>query len=169
MTHSTQPEPDIRRLDPAFADCQGLLDLILRAFAYMEGVIDPPSSAHLLTPAGLAAKAEAEIAIVALAGGRPGQERLVGCVFLKPEPPDCLYLGKIAVDPAAQGRGIGRRLFERALTEARGRGLSRLRLETRVELTGNHACFRRWGFVKTGEKTHPGFDRTTSIEMQRGV
>jgi len=130
----------------------------------MDGRIDPPSSAHRLTAAGLKAKAAAEVGYAALAGGA-----LCGCVFLKPEPPDFLYLGKIAVDPAAQGRGIGRRLCETALAEARARGLPRLRLQTRVELTANHACFARWGFVKTGATAHPGFTRPTSIEMQRTV
>ena len=37
-----------------------MLALVLGAFAYMDGVIDPPSSAHRLTPVSLAAKAEAE-------------------------------------------------------------------------------------------------------------
>lgn len=154
----------LRRLDASFTDWSGLLDLILRAFAYMDGTIAPPSSAHRLTAAELAEKAATELGYVALQGGH-----LLGCVFLKPEPPDVLYLGKIAVAPAAQGRGIGLLLFEQALAEARSRGLSRLRLETRIELTGNHACFARWGFVKTADRAHPGFTRTTSIEMQRAV
>ena len=39
-------------------DWPALLALIARAFAYMEGRIDPPSSLHRLTPQGLAASGE---------------------------------------------------------------------------------------------------------------
>ena len=43
----------VTELAPDFARWDELLALILRAFAYMDGVIDPPSSAHLLSPEGL--------------------------------------------------------------------------------------------------------------------
>jgi hypothetical protein len=42
-------------------------------------------------------------------------------------------------------------------------------LETRVELTQNHAIFRRLGFVETTRKAHPGFDRPTSVTFQKRV
>ncbi|TIV92201.1 MAG: GNAT family N-acetyltransferase, partial [Mesorhizobium sp.] len=53
-----------------------LLALIRRAFAYMDGVIDPPSSAHLLSADNLAEKAKKETCFVAVENGR-----VVGCVF----------------------------------------------------------------------------------------
>ena len=52
---------------------------------------------------------------------------------------------------------------------ARGLRLPALRLETRIELTGNHATFARWGFVRTAENAHPGFTRITSIEMRKAL
>lgn len=145
-----------------FSDWAGLLTLIRTAFAYMDDVIDPPSSAHRLTPASLAEKAQAEICHLAIEDGRT-----VGCLFLKPEAPDCLYVGKLAVLPHLQGKGVGRRLLQAAEEEARRRSLSRLRLETRIELVQNHATFAAWGFARTAEKSHPGFDRITFIEMQK--
>jgi predicted N-acetyltransferase YhbS len=147
---------------PDFADWQGLLALIMGSFAYMDGVIDPPSSAHRLTPETLAQKARDEIAFLAHDG-----ETLVGCMFLKPEPPACLYVGKLAVSPQAQGRGIGRKLLQVAQAEATRLGLPALRLETRIELVGNHATFSAWGFEKTAEKAHPGYQRPTFIEMRK--
>ena len=147
---------------PDFADWQGLLALIMDSFAYMDGVIDPPSSAHRLTLETLAQKARDEIAFLAHDG-----EMLVGCIFLKPEPHDCLYVGKLAVSPQAQGRGIGRRLLQLAQAEAARLGLKELRLETRIELVANHASFSAWGFEKTAEKAHPGFQRPTFIEMRK--
>ena len=151
----------IVRLGPDFSRWEDLLALILGAFAYMDGVIDPPSSAHRLTPISLAAKAQAEIAYAAIEG-----QTLLGCVFCRPEA-GSLYIGKLAVAPGFQGRGAGRLLLEKAEQLARERGLPELRLETRVELTGNHAAFARWGFVRTGEYAHPGFDRITAIEMRK--
>ena len=148
-------------LGPDFARWDDLLALILDAFAYMDGIIDPPSSAHRLTPVSLAAKAEAEIAYAAMEG-----HTLLGCIFCRPEA-ESLYIGKLAVAPGLQGRGAGRRLLERAEELARALGLPALRLETRVELTGNHAAFARLGFARTGEYAHPGFDRITAIEMRK--
>ncbi|WP_323040373.1 GNAT family N-acetyltransferase [Gemmobacter sp.] len=142
-------------------DFPALLDLIRRAFAYMDGVIDPPSSAHRLTVDSLRQKAAEETGLVAFDG-----DRLVGCAFLRPEPGG-MYLGKVAVDPQVQTRGIGGALLAAAEGVARAQGAPRLRLETRVELVRNHATFAAWGFRKSGESRHPGFDRTTTIEMTK--
>ncbi|MCR6500519.1 GNAT family N-acetyltransferase [Shinella sp. CPCC 101442] len=152
---------DIVRLGQGFTRWEDLLALILDAFASMDGVIDPPSSARLLTPASLAAKACTEIAYAALEG-----PTLLGCIFCRPEA-ETLYIGKLAVAPAFQGRGVGRLLLAAAERAARERQLPALRLETRIELVGNHATFARWGFVRTAENAHPGFTRPTSIEMRK--
>lgn len=153
----------ITRIDADFYRWDDLLALILKAFASMDGVIDPPSSAHLLTSASLAARAQAEIAYVAVEG-----PTLLGCIFCRPEPKS-LYIGKLAVAPSLQGRGVGRLLLAAAEDLARDLRLPVLRLETRIELTGNHATFARWGFVRTAENAHPGFTRTTSIEMRKAL
>ena len=50
-----------------------------------------------------------------------------------------------------------------AETRARALGLPVLELQTRVELTENHAAFRALGFAQTGATAHPGFDRPTSL------
>jgi GNAT superfamily N-acetyltransferase len=147
--------------DSGFRDHEALLGLILRSFAYMDGVIDPPSSAHRLTVESLEQKARDEIAYAALDAGVP-----VGCIYLRPEP-DCLYVGKLAVEPGTQGRGIGRRLMDEAEALAAQLSLPALRLETRIELTGNHSRFGAWGFVKTAEMAHAGYDRMTFIEMRK--
>ncbi len=151
------------RIDESFQRWDELLKLILSSFAYMKGRIDPPSSALSLRLATLADKAHSEIAYVAMEG-----DILCGCVFLRPEE-DCLYIGKLAIAPDAQGRGLGRRLLAVAVEVARSHALPSLRLETRIELVENHDVFARWGFVKTAENAHPGFTRTTSIEMRKPV
>lgn len=154
---------EILRINNDFARWDELLALILSSFSYMDGVIDPPSSAHRLTLASLAQKATSEIAFTAIE-----ENRLIGCVFLKPEA-DCLYVGKLAVAPGQQGKGLGRQLLSIAENNARDLDVPALRLETRIELVGNHTTFGRWGFLKTAEKSHPGFDRVTFIEMRKDL
>lgn len=156
-------EITLRRLDDSFDRWDELLELILASFAYMNDRIDPPSSALSLTPQSVKEKARNEIGYVALDGNQ-----LAGCIFCRAET-ESLYIGKLAVLPVAQGKGIGKRLLELAETTARERGLNALRLETRIELTGNHATFTSWGFRKTAENRHVGFDRTTSIEMRKAL
>lgn len=152
----------IARIDDRFERYDELLKVILSAFAYMEGVIDPPSSATRLTPQALQDKSGSEIAYVALEG-----DHILGCVFLRPEPPETLYIGKLAVLPDLQGKGVGGRLLTLAEEIAHAEGLRSLRLEVRVELTRNQSYFAAFGFVKTAESRHPGFDRTTSFEMRK--
>jgi ribosomal protein S18 acetylase RimI-like enzyme len=151
----------IQRLNGSFGRWGELLDLIHTSFAYMDGRIDPPSSAHALTAQSLREKARNEIGYVARDG-----DKITGCVFCRVEP-DSLYIRKLAVLPETQGRGIGKRLLTYAEAEARNRDLTILRLETRIELVDNHTTFAAWGFSKTAENSHPGFDRTTSIEMRK--
>ncbi|NLS01788.1 GNAT family N-acetyltransferase [Rhizobium sp. P32RR-XVIII] len=153
----------IIRIDASFSRWGELLQLILSSFAYMNDRIDPPSSALGLTPQSLAEKAANEIGYLALEG-----EDLLGCMFLKQEP-ECLYIGKLAVAPEAQGGGVGRQLLQIAEGVAKERGLPALRLDTRIELTENHVVFAGWGFARTAEKSHPGFDRITYIEMRKAL
>ena len=151
--------PPQRATDPY--DWHALLALLHRAFASMEGIIDPPSSLHSLTAKGIAEQAHrAEVWVI----GQPA----LGCVFLTPRP-DALYLGKLAVDPAHQGHGHARVLIEHAAQRARALGLPALELQTRVELVANHAAFRRMGFIKTAATAHPGYTRPTTLTFRRAV
>lgn len=148
-----------------FEDWQGLLDLILSAFAAMASRIDPPSSALDLTVDGLRDKAAREIVYLAYAN----DGSLAGCTFCRPEPPETLYIGKLAVRPDLQGLGLGRSLVEMAAMTGKHLGFSHLRLETRIELMDNHRAFAAMGFARTRAGRHPGYDRTTFIEMQKRV
>jgi ribosomal protein S18 acetylase RimI-like enzyme len=64
-------------------------------------------------------------------------------------------LYSIAVDAAARGRGVGRRLLERCIDDAHDRGCSVLRLETRADNRAAQALFRRLGFSELDRK--PGY------------
>jgi GNAT superfamily N-acetyltransferase len=142
-----------RATDPY--DWPHLRDLIVHAFSGMDGRIDPPSSVHHLKAADIAAQSESgEVWVL----GAPA----VACVFLTPMP-HALYLGKLAVDPAVQRMGYGRRLIGVAELRAYALGLPALELWTRIELAENHAAFRALGFVQTGMSSHPGFERPTTV------
>lgn len=138
-----------------------LLALIRRAFAYMDGVIDPPSSAHLLSADSLAEKAKREAGFVAVENGR-----IVGCVFALERARD-FYVGKLAVEPALQGQGVGARLMQAVEDLARERDKDAIELQARIELTANHAAFARLGFRETARTAHAGYDRPTSITMRK--
>ena len=139
-------------------DWASLLALIGRAFAGMEGRINPPSSLHRLTPQGLAASGEVWVT------GQPA----VACMVLTPEVGG-LHLGKLAVEPAMQGRGLGRLMVARAMDRARELGLPGVGLETRVELEENHRFYLGLGFHEVERRAHPGFDRPTSVRYFKGV
>ena len=145
--------------DPAaFA---AVLALIRAEFAGMEGRIDPPSSMHALTADSLAAQAAtAEVWAI----GQPP----VACVILTAKP-QALYIGKLAVAASHRRRGLARALLDLAESRARVLGLPALELQTRVELTENHATFRALGFTETGRSAHPGYSRPTSITFRRAV
>jgi len=72
---------------------------------------------------------------------------------------DHLLLDNVAVDPAAQGSGVGRALIGFAEAEARRRGYGEMRLYTHATMTENIALYGRTGWVETGRGEQDGFDR----------
>lgn len=147
-----------RRMTPS-DDAVPVLALIRAEFAYMDGRVDPPSSMHRLTPQDIADQAAAgEVWVI---GAPP-----LACMFLTPKP-GRLYIGKLAVAAEARGRGLARQLVELAAERARALGLPMLELQSRVELTENHATFAALGFAVTGATSHPGHDRPTSLTFRR--
>lgn len=73
--------------------------------------------------------------------------------------PDHLLLENVAVDPSAQGTGIGARLLAIAEEQALRLGLPEIRLYTHVTMTENQAYYPRHGYRQTHRATEDGFDR----------
>lgn len=150
--------------DPAdFSDWPALLALLQQAFAFMDGRIDPPSSLQGLGAEDLRAKAGREHLILAREHGQ-----LLGCAYADLRP-DRVYVGKVAVAPAARRRGIARQLLAAAEALARQAGRPVLELQTRIELVENQQTFIALGFVPVAATAHPGFSRPTSLTLQRRV
>ena len=150
----------IRHADSQGTDWQNVFELVLATFSYMEYRIDPSSSAHRLTVDAIRTRSEDGVLRLAEAGAKR-----VGCVFLTRRP-DVMYLGKLAVETARQGQGIGRQLFKVAADAARAEGYREFELQARVELTENHVAFAAMGFRETGRTAHAGSDRSTSMIMR---
>jgi ribosomal protein S18 acetylase RimI-like enzyme len=70
-----------------------------------------------------------------------------------------LHIANVAVHPAAQGTGLGRRLMEFAEEQARQRGLARLDLYTNEVMTENQAIYARLGYRETARRTEDGYHR----------
>jgi ribosomal protein S18 acetylase RimI-like enzyme len=83
---------------------------------------------------------------------------VVGYMVAWPEA-DGYLIDNIAVDPAAQGRGLGRQLMGHAERAARRHGLTGLRLYTNVAMRENLSLYRRMGFVETHRAIEDGFNR----------
>ena len=72
---------------------------------------------------------------------------------------DHLYVENIAVDPRAQGCGLGRALMEFAEQEAARRKLNRMALVTHEAMTENQAIYARLGYVETERQSEDGYQR----------
>lgn len=146
-------------------DWSDIVQFIRQNFAYMDGVINPPSSVHRLT-AEMLADHSGEIWLL------EHQQTLIGTTMLTPKRNQRqrrLYVGKIAIAPEYRDRGLARLLLDHAARRCVLLGLAVLELEVRIELIDNQRAFEAMGFTKIGESSHDGFDRPTSIKMQKIV
>jgi GNAT superfamily N-acetyltransferase len=150
-----------RRIQADDPDLPRVLDLIRRAFAFMDGRINPPSSLGRMSLED--AQTHARQHEVWAIGSPP-----VAAFFLTIEN-DHLYLGRLAVDQGHRGQGLARQLFALAETRARVHGLPCIHLSSRVELIENHVVFAAMGYEKSGDGTHEGFDRPTTDHFRKRI
>jgi ribosomal protein S18 acetylase RimI-like enzyme len=83
---------------------------------------------------------------------------IAGIIVLLPRP-DYLLLDNIAVVPARQGSGLGRRLLAFAEAEAVRRGYPEIRLYTHQTMTENQRLYAAIGYEETGRGTESGYER----------
>lgn len=72
---------------------------------------------------------------------------------------DQLFIETLAIDPAIQGRGLGRRFMDFAAAQAEGLGLAKIRLYTNVHMTEAQSFYLRLGYLETGRVHEEGYDR----------
>ena len=77
------------------------------------------------------------------------------------------HLYTIAVDPALQGRGLGKRLLEVCLKEARRRGCDRFSLEVRADNKRAIALYKMAGYEITGRVAKYYEDDCDALQMEK--
>jgi GNAT superfamily N-acetyltransferase len=81
--------------------------------------------------------------------------RCLGVLVLDPEP-EQLLVYSVAVDPAHQGRGLGRRLMDFTRAEALRRGCRAVRLYTNERMAENVAYYQALGYRETHREFYKG-------------
>jgi ribosomal protein S18 acetylase RimI-like enzyme len=83
---------------------------------------------------------------------------ITAIIVLLPEP-NYLLLDNIAVSPARQSLGLGRRLLAFAEAEALRRGYREIRLYTHQTMVENQRLYFSIGYEETGRGSEAGYDR----------
>jgi amino-acid N-acetyltransferase len=109
MRAATKPASKARRARPS--DARAIHALVAHYAA--QGLLLPRSETEI--------RAHADRFLVIVEG-----KTLLGCVALEPYGKELAEIRSVAVDDAARGRGLGARLIEYALAEARRRGYARV-------------------------------------------
>ncbi|MFG1605004.1 GNAT family N-acetyltransferase [Actinoplanes sp. NPDC049265] len=142
------PVVHLRPAEPA--DTAAVLDVVRRAFEkYVPriGREPMPMGVDYAVPIGRGHCRVAEI-----------DGRIAGVLVLVPED-GYLHVETVAVDPGAQGTGVGRRLLALADQEAVSGGYAELRLYTNEAMTENLAWYARRGYRETHRTQDEGFRR----------
>jgi len=148
---SDRPIPRILLRAATAVDAPTLAAIIAASFEEYRGKLEPESGAFRETAEAIEAELAKESgAIIAERNGE-----VVGCVMVKILEGD-LYLGRLAVVPAARGLGIARRLVEAVEDEARRRELAGVQLGVRIVLTENQRFFTSLGYVEISREAHEG-------------
>jgi GNAT superfamily N-acetyltransferase len=148
MTPDGSEPPRVR---PARAADVPALDRITRAaYAAYVPVIGREPAPMLADHAALVSAGEVHVAELA---GRP-----VGVLVIRPAG-RALLLESVAVDPATQGRGVGRALIAFAEQAAAESGLEAVELYTNAAMAGNLELYPRLGYDAVDRRTEDGYDR----------
>jgi ribosomal protein S18 acetylase RimI-like enzyme len=145
---------------PAVADdVEAIRDLVDRAYAPWVPIIG-------MRPGPMEEDYEALVAegdVFVVDGAEAA--RVAGLLVLRPDG-EALMVENVAVDPAQQGRGLGRTLLDFAEEQARGRGASEMRLYTHERMTSNIELYRRLGWEEYERRESNGFSR---VFMRKAV
>jgi GNAT superfamily N-acetyltransferase len=93
---------------------------------------------------------------------------IVALAVLIAEPARAL-LDNVAVDPAWQGKGLGRRLIAHVEEEARRLGFAALELYTHELMSENIGLYRRLGYAEFARRTEKGYARVYMRKDLRGA
>lgn len=118
--------------------------------------------------AGLPGAYAAPAGRLLLAWADRGAGEPVGCVALRPLDERVGELKRLYVRAAARGSGLGGRLAERVLDEARQIGYRAVRLDTLPSMVAARSLYRQLGFVEIAPYVHNPVAGTDYLEVRLG-
>jgi 2-methylisocitrate lyase-like PEP mutase family enzyme/ribosomal protein S18 acetylase RimI-like enzyme len=144
------------------ADAPAMAALAARAYARATAMIGQPPMPVVADYAAVLAEPSWECWAI------DGDSGLEASLALEIEP-ERFSLYSIAVDPAAQGSGLGRKLMLFAERRARERGYREIALFTNIKMVANRAFYRRLGYEETGRASYSGRNAVTMAKRLDGT
>jgi putative acetyltransferase len=89
-----------------------------------------------------------------------------GCVALRRIDAETCEMKRLYVRPAGRRSGVGRKLAEAVITEARARGYRRMLLDTLPEMEAAQALYRSIGFRDTEPYRHNPVPGASFLELE---
>lgn len=132
--------PRVLQIEPFTPEQAGEFERLNRAWLVEYGLLEPADETQLADPVGEIVGVGGWIFVAKL-----GLE-VVGTAAVLPHGERVMELVKLAVAPAAQGRGAGRRLVEACIEYAKRQGAVRLVLVSSSRLGAALGLYQRLGF-----------------------
>ena len=95
-----------------------------------------------------------------------GTDGPVGCVALRPAGDGVCEMKRLFVRPAYQGRGLGRALAQRVISEAQGVGYSTMVLDTLPSMQAALRLYESLGFVRRPAYYETPLQETVFMELK---
>lgn len=106
----------------------------------------------------------AGVILLAMAGETP-----VGCIAMRPLPDlgdGVCEMKRMYVVPTWQGQGIGRRLAEQLIADARTAGHTRMKLDSEPDMAAAMGLYRSLGFVSCDRYNNDPHPQTIFMELR---